>query len=557
MEVMSFNLTLHQVLPSNNNYFPLEIYMADGRDDGIHQGVDEHLSEATHNNSNNCASEQSASEADNASNNSADNAKQQENQRANGQATPLGNSSAEAKQTTNDRHPLQLIQPSQLTEEILAQLFEQHAKGDLLYDHSRGRWAKWNEQRGCWEWDNKRFAYHFARLVCRKYNRTKDGQIADREFARASTYGGVERICQSSPAFAVTADRWDRDPTLLGIPGGVIDLRTGVRRDPRREDYITKQTAVAPDWDYPRPTVLDKFLHEITLGDEDLQKYLQRTAGYSLTGSIREELLFFIYGAGGNGKTKYVGSLAGAMGDYAISATMDTFVVKRGERHPTELARLAGARLVTASETTEGRRWDEALVKMLTGGDKKIPARFMRQDFFEFDPQFTLVIHGNYAPDLSNVDDANRRRFRIIPFKFKPIQPDQGLEDRLREEWPYILAWMIDGARDWNKEGLGPTPKCVSDETEEYFDEQDKVQEWIDEDCEIVPDGFTPGRDLFKSWSIYAKEGGVYPHTQTWLIKTLKRRGFQTQQVRGIGRGLNGIGVKPEEALLPPYLVVS
>jgi putative DNA primase/helicase len=431
----------------------------------------------------------------------------------------------------------------QLTEEILAQRFEEKYRGELLYDHSRSRWSEWDDLLGFWCLNETRAAYHFARLVCRSstHNTVKN-------LATASTYGAVERICEASPLFAVTSERWDQHPFLLGVPGATIDLRTGKEGEPRREDYITKQTAVSPDWKQATP-VFDRFLEEITTGDAELRRYLKRIAGYSLTGSTREEKLFFIYGRGKNGKTKFVEALRGAFGDYAVNASMDTFVVKRGERHPTDVARLVSARLVTASETDEGRQWDQALIQQMTGGDK-LTARFMRQDFFEFMPQFTLLIIGNHAPNLASVDEAARRRLRIIPFRFQPKEPDEDLSDKLRKEWPGILAWAIDGARDWYTDGLGDTPQCVVNETREYFEDQDTVGKWVAEDCLLGENFSDTSEHLFSSWSRRAQENNEAPHTKTWLIRTLKRQ-YGCKADRANGRGLSGIAVKVRAAADP------
>ena len=157
----------------------------------------------------------------------------------------------------------------------------------------------------------------------------------------------------------------------------------------------------------------------------ELQRFLQQMAGYCLTGDISEHALFFVYGTGGNGKGVFLNTVAGILGDYAATAAMDTFTASQGDRHPTDLAMLRGARLVTAAETEEGRAWAESRIKQLTGGDP-ITARFMRQDFFTFQPAFKLVIVGNHKPVLRNVDEAARRRFNIIPFTRKPPKPDQA-----------------------------------------------------------------------------------------------------------------------------------
>jgi putative DNA primase/helicase len=428
---------------------------------------------------------------------------------------------------------------STLTEEKLAQRFESRYQGRLHYDHHRGRWFVWDEARGCWVRNEKRLAFHFAREVCRSCNEQEK-----KEFARASTYAGVERICQCSPDFAVTAEHWDRDIWLLGVPGGTVDLRSGEMYAPRQEDYITKQTAVAPDWRMPRP-VFDRFLNEITQGDQELQRYLQRIVGYSLTGSTREEKLFFIFGPGGNGKSKFVNAMALIAGDYAVTATMEAFIEKRGERHTTDVAALAGARIAIASETQKGRRWDEALIGRLTGGDP-ITARFMRRDNFSFNPQFTLLIVGNHAPELSTVNDANRRRFQIIPFNFSPVKPDDRLADKLRPEWPAILAWMIDGAREWCSEGLGMRPEVVSEETEEYFDEQDPVKTWLDECCELGRNLQDTSEHLFASFEAWCKKNGEHPGKKTGLIRILKRQYGCKKDREEFARGLAGIAVRTE-----------
>ncbi len=171
-----------------------------------------------------------------------------------------------------------------------------------------------------------------------------------------------------------------------------VDLRTGQSYAPRREDYCTKTAAYEQGGEC---LLWFEFLERIANGNQELESYLQRVVGYCLTGITREQVLFFLYGTGANGKTVFINTITGMMGDYAVTAPMETFLASHTERHPTDLAMLRGARLVTASETEEGRRLSEAKIKALTGGDK-IAARFMRQDFFEFTPQFKLMIAGNH-----------------------------------------------------------------------------------------------------------------------------------------------------------------
>jgi len=243
---------------------------------------------------------------------------------------------------------------------------------------------------------------------------------------------------------------------------------------------MTKITAVAPEGDCP---LWRKFLAEITGNDDELQGFLQRFAGYSLTGSILEHALFFFYGTGTNGKGVFLNTLTAVLADYAAVAPMEAFVVTQGERHPTDLAGLRGAGLVTAQETERGRRWAESKVKALTGGDP-ITARLMRQDFFTYMPTFKLAIAGNHKPSLSGVNAAIRRRLHLIPFTVTIAKPDKKLPEKLRPEWPGILQWVIDGCLQWQREGLNP-PNAVREATDAYLAQEDSFRQWV-EDCCVV-----------------------------------------------------------------------
>jgi len=432
-----------------------------------------------------------------------------------------------------------LNRPVEATEDGLARAFADALGEDLRYCHETGAWFIWNG--AYWQQDRTDEAFHRARELCRLHNPKPDQRLA-----RATTAGAVERFAKADPVFAVTADRWDADPYLLGTPGGTVDLRTGRLRSPHRRDFITKVTAVVPHTGGCCPT-WRRFLAEATNGDEALQRFLQQLAGYCLTGDVSEHSLFFLYGPGGNGKSVFVNVLTGIMGAYATIAAMDSFTAARGERHPTDLAMLRGARLVSASETEEGRSWAESRIKQLTGGDP-ITARFMRQDYFEYRPQFKLVIVGNHKPVLSSVDDAAKRRFNILPFTHTPTTPDPHLEAKLESEWPAILAWAIEGALDWRQNRL-IRPQVVTQATADYFNEQDLVGEWLEACCDTGENGFTDtNANLYKSWSAFAEANGEHPGTKKKLNQHLRRLGFEPlQETPGHRkqRGLRGIRVKP------------
>jgi putative DNA primase/helicase len=425
-----------------------------------------------------------------------------------------------------------------LNEDSLARLFaEQHA-GQLLFDHVTGSWFVWSGTH--WRREEKKLAFHQARLLCRQHNRTHKPKIA-----AAATAGAVERYARADPAFAVTAERFDADPWLLGTPTGVVDLRTGEIRRASPDDYISKQTAVGLAPPGAGTPLWRRFISEACGNDAALVAYLQRVAGYSLTGDTREHALLFVYGPGGNGKSVFLNTIASVMGDYAQTAAMDSFTASRGERHPTELAMLKGARLVTAAETEEGRAWAEARIKALTGGDP-ISARFMRRDFFSFRPEFKLVIVGNHKPVLRSVDEAARRRFHIVPFTCKPACPDKQLEAKLRDEWPAILRWMTDGTLAWQRDGLAP-PDAVIAATHDYFDDQDLLSHWLDGCCNVGANRKATHAELYCSWSRYALDNGDAPGSAKSFTDMMRRRGFESvRKIAGESvRGFSGLDLKP------------
>lgn len=424
--------------------------------------------------------------------------------------------------------------------------FAEAYQGKFRFCTARGRWLVWDG--AIWRENNTRLAFHRVREHIRRMaaDRPEKVRIAA---GKAAFAGAVERYAQADPAFAVTADAWDRDPWSIATPGGTVDLRTGELRPARPEDGMTKSTAVAPAASADCP-LWRKFLGETFGGDAATIAFAQRWGGYCLTGLTREHALVFGHGDGGNGKGVYANTHVGILGDYAVTASMDTFIASHGDRHSTDLAMLRGARLVTASETEEGRQWAEARIKSLTGGDR-ITARFMRQDFFTFTPTFKLLIFGNHKPGLRNVDAAARRRFNLVPFTNKPAAKDDELDEKLKSEWPAILRWLIDGCLMWQRDGLAP-PASVREATATYFTEQDILGEWMAERC-IVDRGNelrqATTTELFASWSAHAKAANEPAGTERSFSQRLEKAGFdRKEKVPGFGggrsRGFTGIAVR-------------
>lgn len=433
----------------------------------------------------------------------------------------------------------------EITEDGVARHFTRQHQDRLRFDHDMGKWFEWSGDH--WAADSRARAFNFCREAAHKAS--VDASSKELSTARRASFAsGVERMAKADPAHAVTQEVWDKDPWLIGVPGGVVDLINGRMRPADPADMITKRCAVAPSLEHDCPRWL-RFLDEATGGDFDLMRFLQQWTGYSLTGITREHALVFMYGGGGNGKSVFLNTVSGMIGDYATQASMDTFTASKHERHPTDLAALRGARIVTASETEEGRAWAEARIKALTGGDK-ISARFMRQDFFEFTPQFKLIIAGNHRPTLRNIDAAMQRRLNIVPFIRKPANPDRELENKLREEWPGILRWAIDGCLDWQRDGL-IRPASVTAATAAYFEENDLFGAFLEEHCETDPNNdrwFEPAAEFFKRWQAYALAAGDEPMTARWLGENMARRGFVKHKKKLNGRTESCfLGVKLKE----------
>jgi putative DNA primase/helicase len=424
------------------------------------------------------------------------------------------------------------------SEEALAIEFAQLHADKLRYVAAWGKWFIWDGI--CWRSDETRKVFSMAREVCRENALTLLSVNAKRAMASAKTRAAVVSLASDARTLAATIDQWDADPWLLNTPGGVVDLRNGTLRPARPDDYMTKVTACSPD-DSKCPG-WDAFIKRVTNDDKTLAAYLMRVCGYLLTGLTREHALFFLYGLGGNGKGTFLNTVADILLDYSCAAPIETFTESKIDRHPTELAGLRGARMVTAIETEEGRRWAEARIKMLTGGDR-VRARFMRQDFFDYVPQFKLIIAGNHKPGLRSVDEAIRRRFNLIPFivTITKEECDPELPEKLKKERSGILARMVAGCTDWRNNGLKP-PKVVTDATDKYLAEEDTFKIWLDECCRLQAGEWTSIGALYSCLEDWSNAHGEYAISSKRLSQKLEEAGFVKERRHG-GRGFGGLTI--------------
>lgn len=398
-------------------------------------------------------------------------------------------------------------------------------------------WNTWYHWTGAfWECDEKHVILDQVRHVCRQETQSLSPAQA-RRIASSRTYSAVERIASSDRRMAATPAGWDRHPLLFNTPAGTIDLETGEVLAHDRRHRLTQIAATDPG---PSSAAWTGFLMDIMAGDKEMVAYLARVAGYCLTGNNSEQAFFFLHGDGSNGKSVFVQTIAKALGDYAATAPLDSFMVSRSTSHPTDLAGLRGKRLVSVSETEQGRIWAESRIKSITGGDP-IRARLLYRDFFEFLPTFKLIFLGNHRPQLAGTGEAMRRRLQLVPFSvtISDERRDKSLECRLAADLGGVLGWMLDGYADWKEKGLAP-PEKVRNASAEYFDDEDAIGQWLSEQCELG-DGLSARTNaLFANWSKWAEINGIEPGSQKHFGQGLRSRGFQNGRCRA-GRFWQGL----------------
>lgn len=440
----------------------------------------------------------------------------------------------EATEDSPDNAPVAV----ELSDDALALAFSDRYDGQLIFVPGLQRWLFWSGAR--WAEDDRLRVFNLVRGVCRENAKAAEDESLSRRVSSAPTVSAVERLARADARHAHSVDQFDTDPWAINTTGGIVDLQTGRLRPHRRSDLVTKVTGATPGGACPRWLA---FLSEITQGDKDIISFLQRWIGYTITGVIREHAFVFLWGPGGNGKSVLLGTVASMLGDYATTAMPDVFTVTRSEQHPTHLASLRGARMVTVTETEEGRPWAESRIKALTGGDR-ISARVMRGDPFEFEPQFKLWISGNHRPVLRNPDPAMRRRLHLVPLTFVPSVPDISLPDALHLELPGILAWAIDGCLAWQREGLNP-PRAVQNATDEYFADQDLIGQWIEERCDRESAACTASSTLYADWAMWAGQRGERPRGEKWFSPALQRH-FAKRRTKA-GMEFQGVLLRPTE----------
>lgn len=424
--------------------------------------------------------------------------------------------------------------PASLSEDHLAQHFVETYGANWRYVPEWSMWLQWKGDG--WHRDKRNEVSDVLKGVTREALEWRDAQqlTADgkRKLNSKRTAWNARDVAAVDRRISILADELDADPFLMGVPGGVVDLKNGKLLDAEPEQYITRRCAVAPEQgEHP---LFDRVLERACAGHEDMRAYLLRWFGYMLTGDVREEAFMFLYGPGGSGKSTLIKCVTEIMGEYAVSISMDAFTESKHPRHSQEIAKLAGMRLVYASETDEGRRWNEALIKALTGRDK-ITAHKMRMDDFEFDPTFKLLLFGNSIPHLKSVGEEIRRRIHLIEYagSLTETERDSTLKDRLKAEYPAILHTLIQGCVDWlDCRGLGK-PESVSASVDTYLAGEDSIAQFL-ADCTEPKTGYLElSGSIWRRFKKWATDANEYVGSQKRFVVALKQRGFDTKKTGG------------------------
>jgi len=422
----------------------------------------------------------------------------------------------------------------QLTDATTAYRLVTKHGDDIRYIAPWKKWVVWNG--AYWETDSggalihtrgleivrniygeiAKTADYRERIEIEKYAIKSESTRQRENFVRAARY---------IPELNAAVDDLDRDPWLLNVENGTIDLRTGELLPHRQEDRITKVAHVQHDRNADCPK-WKQFIREIMDYKGDLIAFLQAAAGWSISGDISEQSMFILYGTGANGKSTFLNVVMRILGDYAITTYPETFMKRSSDSLTNDIARLRGTRFVATAETEQGKRLSEHLIKQATGNDQ-MTARFLYGEHFNFVPTFKIFMASNHKPVIKGTDHGIWRRIKLIPFTttIADEKMDRHLEQKLLEEKSGILNWLIEGALRWQKEGLN-TPPIVLNATDEYRGEMDAIGNFIKERCVQKPGEAIKARELFRAYQEWCEENNELATSERMFGLRMKELGM-------------------------------
>lgn len=421
--------------------------------------------------------------------------------------------------------------------------------GIIRYSYNRKKWYVWNGR--MWMTDDSGDVKKYADIICDDIKqeafreREEKTQIDLLKWAHktASSRGKEAMIkeCQHLDGVPVTQDELDAYSGYLNCRNGIVNLRNGELLPHDSSFMMSKMCNTEYDTSGRLPKLWLRFLDDVTNHNVELQEYIQRCLGYSLTGSNAEQCAYFLYGMGNNGKSTFLDTIADILGGYAANTQPDTIMLRKwGNDASSDIARLKGARFVTSEEPTEGVRLNEGLLKQLTGGSK-VTCRFLYGDEFEYTPEFKIWVATNHKPVIRGTDVGIWRRIKLIPFEVNIPKDkiDKDLKQKLKKEAPQILKWMVDGSIKWHEDGMSE-PQGVLDAVKEYKQEMDLLANFIEEcividyDCEDK----VPAPDLFRAYIRWAKENNEYEMSSKKFFSEM------TKKLPSKGRDSRGIFYK-------------
>lgn len=406
----------------------------------------------------------------------------------------------------------------------------------IRYSYNRKKWIYWNGK--MWKLDESGEIKKLADIICDDIKREaflETDETSQMEMLkwcqRTSQSRNKEAMikeCQHLEDVPASPDAFDAYTDYINCQNGIVNLRNGELM-PHDSCYMMSKI-VGSDYDNTgaKPKRWLQFLDEVTDGDKELQKYIQKSIGYSLSGSVREQCAYFLYGMGNNGKSTFLDTVSDLLGGYASNVQPETIMMKKwgSDGANSDIARLKSARFVTSEEPTEGVRLNEGLLKQLTGGSK-ITCRFLYGDEFEYLPEFKIWIATNHKPIIRGTDFGIWRRIKLIPFEVNipKEKVDKSLKYRLRKEFPQILKWAVDGCILWQREGL-EEPKCVKDAVKEYKQEMDLLAGFLEECIEIDYDNGEkiPATELFEVYSRWTKKNNEYEMTSKKFFREATKK---------------------------------
>jgi len=430
-----------------------------------------------------------------------------------------------------------------LTDVGNAERFVSMFKDQVKYCTIYKKWFIWNGKR--WEQDDTgkiiTYAIECVRNIIHDADLLPDGDRRKALIQHSlksesnSRLKALLDIASGMPAITVRSDELDANPWLLNCQNGTIDLRTGKLREHKPQDLITRICSAEYDPKCAIP-LWTSLLNKVSGGDEAVKRYMQKAFGYALTGDISEQAIFLLYGTGSNGKSTMLNVFAELLDGYAQSTSSDTFMQKKNDSVNNDIARLKGARFVSAIEMEEGKRMAESLIKSMTGGDKLV-TRFLYGEFFEYVPQFKVFLAVNHKPIIRDTTKSIWRRIKLMEFTntFSEQERDKKFPAKIMAtEMPGILAWAVQGCLWWQEEGI-QDPDKIRDATQEYRDEMDAFAHFFEECCAVDETGRVSNKMLRAAYDEWCKENGEYALQQRPFSQKLIERGFQKKRAPGNG----------------------